>query len=134
MDFNLADAGGGAVAERFESAMTQLIANVMDLNTDPVKKRKIIVSFEYTPGKQERSFGDWLTTVDTKLAPMAPLMSGLSVGINHSTGEMNAREHVQMSLFGNQPVSDPGDNLALADDLAKQETGGKITAFRKQAQ
>lgn len=131
MDFNLAEAGMGAVQERFEKCMADLIENVMDPNTEPDKKRSITIKFEYKPNKNDRGFGELTTTVDAKLAPLAPLQSGLNVGINTETGEMNAREQVQLNLFdggpGGNPTERTEDPIEAADENAKSSQ--KIRQF-----
>ena len=134
MDFKLADAGLGAVEERFDIALSQLVENCMDPNTDPTKKRSIVIKFEYKPSKTDRGFGEMLTSVEPKLAPMAPLQTGLSVGIDTTTGETRAREHVQRGLFDDEEPARI-DPIEEADNLAMQQAGkvGSAIPFRKQS-
>lgn len=134
MDFKLSEAGLGAVEERFELELGKVIENVIDPNTNPDKKRQIIIKFEFEPNKNDRKFCELTTSVESKLAPLTPLTSGVAMGINEQTGEMNARENVQRSLFDEYP--DKGESaVEEADRVAREDVGegNRVVPFGKQA-
>ena len=56
-ELNIGNICGGAVPERFDREVYELFANIMDLNTDPEQKRKLTVTFTFTPSKDRKFVG-----------------------------------------------------------------------------
>lgn len=69
----------GAVKERFDMAMAQVIMNVLDLNTDWSKTRKITLTLTIKPN-EERDACDVKINSDVKLAPVAALSTEFFIG------------------------------------------------------
>lgn len=58
----------GALTERFNAAMEQVLANVFDPNTSPKAKRQIQIIFDIVPNER-RDAAEFKTDVKTKTAP-----------------------------------------------------------------
>lgn len=92
---NLKEFAGGALQEKFDAAMEQVLANMLDPNTPWKNKREINikVSFEQNEDRCD-------TTVDVsvvpKLAASKSIGTRMAIGKNIKTGELYAEE------YGNQ--------------------------------
>lgn len=62
----------GALTERFNHAMNEVMRNVSDPNTDPKARRKVVISIEVTPNER-RDTVTYKTTVESKIAPRIPI-------------------------------------------------------------
>ena len=80
----------GAVTERYESAMKQVIENILDLNTDAKKERKITLTVSIKPNER-RDIANFKVEAKTTLAPRVPVETTLMFGVEN--GEVIAREH-----------------------------------------
>lgn len=70
---------GGAAEERFRLALQDVLNNIMDVNTDAKKERKIILTISIKPD-DERSFSALQISVEKKLAPIIPVKTKLYLG------------------------------------------------------
>ena len=123
---NLEQFAGGALQEKFDSAMEQVLANLLDPNTPWKNKREINikVTFEQNEDRDD-------TTVDVsvvpKLAAAKSIGTRMSIGKNIKTGELYAEE------YGNQVRGQMSMNLEIQeterDDSAK-ESVGKVVDLR----
>ena len=123
---NLEEFAGGALQEKFDSAMEQVLANLLDPNTPWKNKREINikVTFEQNEDRDD-------TTVDVsvvpKLAAAKSIGTRMSIGKNIKTGELYAEE------YGNQVRGQMSMNLEIQeterDDSAK-ESVGKVVDLR----
>ena len=107
LEITLKQIGNGALEEKFQQAMKDVILNTCDPNTDATGKRKITVELIFTPNKNDRSQCSLDTKVTTKLGISKPLLSMVTMGVDTDTGEVAAYEHVatQPSLFDEKPKS-----------------------------
>lgn len=71
---SLDNMANGAVYEMFNEAIKRVATNVMDPNTDPTQKRKIVLTVEAAPYK-DRTGAEYKVKVDTKLAGLRPAES-----------------------------------------------------------
>ncbi len=76
----LSDIGGGALSERFELTLQEVMKNIRDPNTDPKKTRKIVIDVTITPNEQ-RSAATMKYGVKTSLAPARTFESGIMFGV-----------------------------------------------------
>ena len=115
IEMTLQGIGQGALAEKFDDALVDVVKNTVDPNTDATTKRKLTVELTFTPNKQDRGLCKLDCKVTTKLGPARPLESTVTMGFDRESGEIAAIEHVpvQPTLFdrsmqsrGEQP--DPG--------------------------
>lgn len=92
---NLEEFAGGALQEKFDSAMEQVLANMLDPNTPWKNKREINikVSFEQNEDRDDTHVE---VSVVTKLAAVKSIGTRMAIGKNIKTGELYAEE------YGNQ--------------------------------
>ena len=132
INVSLSELSEGALQERFDHALDQVIQNINDLNTDPEKKRKItidltILSDEY----REDIVIDF--QVNPKLVPREHVTSRVIIGKN-AKGESLANE-LKSGKRG-QMYFDPEDS-ELKDDkgtpvteIEKIQETDKIKKFK----
>lgn len=126
---NLEEFAGGALQEKFDIAMQQVLANMLDPNTPWKNKREINikVSFEQNEDRDD-------TTVDVsvvpKLAASKSIGTRMAIGKNIKTGELYAEEYGsqvrgQMSLDDFETKEEdsgkPDDNKAVVDFRAVKQ-------------
>jgi len=101
IEINLETLGNGALSEKFDDAMIDVIKNTCDPNTDATTKRKLVIELTFTPNKNDRGLCKLDTKVTTKLGATRPLESQVSMGFDSESGEIAAIEHVpaQATLF-----------------------------------
>lgn len=101
IEMQLESIGHGALAEKFDDALTEVIKNTCDPNTEAGTKRKITIELTFTPNKNDRGICGLVSKVITKLGAAKPLESMVSMGFDSDTGEIAAVEHapVQPTLF-----------------------------------
>ena len=89
---NLETFAGGALQEKFDAAMEQVLKNMMDPNTPWKNKRGITidVTFEQNEDRDDASVG---VAVKTKLAAVKPIGTRMSIGHDIKTGETYAEEY-----------------------------------------
>lgn len=92
---NLEEFAGGALQEKFDSAMEQVLANMLDPNTPWKNKREINikVSFEQNEDRDDTHVE---VSVVPKLAAVKSIGTRMAIGKNIKTGELYAEE------YGNQ--------------------------------
>lgn len=123
---NLEEFAGGALQEKFDVAMEQVLANMLDPNTPWKNKREINikVTFEQNEDRDD-------TTVDVsvvpKLAAVKSIGTRMAIGKNIKTGELYAEE------YGNQVRGQMSMNLEAQEtekeDSTKESTG-KVVDLR----
>ena len=86
----------GACLDRFDRALAELVANVLDPNTDPKAKRSVTLTLSVKPN-EARNMADITVAVASKLQPAQPLATGCTLGTNLDTGEVAAFEIVSNS-------------------------------------
>ena len=101
---SILDMDAGAFKERADYEMAHVIDNILDPNTDPQKKRKLVLTFEFTPDAERKSIGVNLTVKST-LASTNPVSTSMCVIGAPGTGELQVVEMVpqipgQQSLAG----------------------------------
>ena len=110
---------GGAIEERFDSALRDVLSNIADLNTDPKKKRKIVMTVTIT-GNEQRSLSDVSVQVKTTLTPAKDVET--SILLDWDGASITGAE-LKSGAVGQTFIDDEGD---IADDR-----GGKIIQIEK---
>lgn len=117
---NLETFAGGALQEKFDIAMEQVLANMLDPNTPWKNKREITVKVTF---EQNEDRDD--TTVDvsvvSKLAAAKSIGTRMAIGKNIKTGELYAEE------YGNQVRG----QMSLGDYATDQDEDEAETAENK---
>jgi hypothetical protein len=128
IDITLEGIGHGALSEKFDDALVEVIKNTTDPNTDATTKRKLVIELVFTPNKNDRGLCKLDTKVTTKLGPVKPLESQVTMGFDSDTGEVAAVEHVaaQQSMFG----AGSGSVGKKPEPEVQQEAGRKVVNMR----
>lgn len=87
---SLANISGGAAGELFDRALGDVIANILDINTDAKKEREITVKVKIKPKNDERRAVNYKIDVTKKLVPARGVESVMYVG--QKEGELIALE------------------------------------------
>lgn len=77
----------GAIQERVDYEVCKAVDNIMDLNTDPTAKRKIVLTIEMKPD-ENRQYIKISASAKSALAPVLPVGTTLGIAANPDTGEM----------------------------------------------
>lgn len=70
----------GALQERFDNAMNQVLENIHDLNTDPTKVRKIVLEIK-VKADEDRDMLFMESTAKTTLQARTPIETKMLTGI-----------------------------------------------------
>ena len=93
----------GAIQERVDYEVTKVIDNILDVNTDPLAKRKVTLLVELKPD-EDRQVVKITASATSKLAPTSPVGTSLVITADRN-GEMMLAEIVpqvpgQVSMEG----------------------------------
>ena len=123
---NLETFAGGALQEKFDTAMEHVLKNMMDPNTPWKNKRGITIdiTFEQNEDRDDASVG----VAKTKLAAVKPIGTRMSIGHDIRTGETYAEEYGtqvrgQMSMEDYQKQEEENTS-------AEEETEKTVVDFR----
>lgn len=83
INIDLGKFNGGAVQEKFERALAEVVSNIENPNTDPKKKRKISLTVTMTPTNENRDTVSTDIDVKTTLAPETGVSTTLLVGMEN---------------------------------------------------
>ena len=121
LEITLDTLGRGALEEKFQDALAEVVKNTCDPNTDAVAKRKLTIELTFTPDKIDRNRCELTTKVTAKLGATKPLISTVHMGIDTDSGEIAAVEHapVQGELF--------------PKPKAKEQSSDKVVPIRDRA-
>lgn len=136
---NLEAFAGGALQEKFDDAFEKVLQNMMDPNTPYRNKRKIVmeISLEQNEDRDDTSVN---VSVVTKLAPVKPIGTRMTIGKDLDTGEVFAEEYGsqcrgQMSMEDYQGKAERQD-AKLDGKIVDTQTGeikeeSRVLDFRK---
>lgn len=128
---------GGAVKEKLNIAMKEVIDNMLDPNTPWKKNREVNVKFVF---QQNEDRDDLSATVQvtTKTAPVSGVETRMCIGKDIRTGQVYAHEYgkqVKGQLsFEDLPAVDT-EKVIVGEDVVDTETGevtGRVVDFRAQ--
>lgn len=126
---------GGALQEKVNEAAEQVFANLQNPNTPWKNKRNICVtiSFQQNEDRDDMAVD---VAVTTKLAPVMPIATRMSIGKDIQTGEVYAEEYGKQ-VKGQMSFADiqtQPEKVVVGDDVVDASTGevtGKVMDFRK---
>lgn len=132
----LEEIAGGALQEKANAAMQKVLANMQDPNTPYKNKRQITIKISFSQN-EDRDDSTVEVSVDTKLAPVSPVVTRMAIGRDLATGETYAQEYGkqirgQMSL----DLGMHGTSVQIGSDTVDTETGevienNKVVDLRK---
>lgn len=117
---NLKDIADGALQEKFQIALQEVLCNMQDPNTPWKNKREIIIKLKFVQN-EDRDDVSCEISVEKKLAQTKPVGTKFAVGKDLSTGEVEASEYGpgirgQMSLDDYREEDKPqGDRDNVVD-------------------
>lgn len=134
---NLEDIAGGALQEKANEAMQKVLDNMQDPNTPWKNKRQITIKLSFSQNEDRDDTAVELS-VDTKLAPVSPVVTRMAIGKNLDTGETYAQEYGkqirgQMSLDLGNPVQKIGGDTVDTETGEVVASGNKVVDMRKAA-
>ena len=117
---NLETFAGGALQEKVDRAMDEVLQNMQDPNTPWKNKRgsTIKISFQQNEDRDDTAVD---VVVEKKLAHSSPIVTRMSIGTDLDTGEVYAEE------YGKQVKG----QMSLNDWNAVQEKAGKAVVDGK---
>lgn len=132
---SLSDFCGGALQEKLNVAMKEVIDNMLDPNTPWKKAREVNVKISFNQN-EDRDDVSVSVHVTTKTAPVTAIETRMGIGMDIRTGKVYAKEYGkqvkgQMSLADLQKQP---EKVVVGDDVVDPSTGevtGKVMDFRK---
>ena len=111
----------GAIMEQFDIEAGKLISNILDPNTEPKKKRTITLTVDFIPDDYRQNV-TIQATAKSKLLPNNAIKTGLFIGADAGTGELQAIELVpqlpgQTSFDGDEQEEPKHFNIAVAGGM-----------------
>lgn len=108
----------GAVRERFDHAVLQVVENILDPNTAAKGARTVTITLKMVPD-ENREMVALTANVATKLQPRASVAAILMVGHNDVTGEAVVKEFAPGANPGQHalPTEKPRTAEEIAADL-----------------
>lgn len=97
----LDDLMNGAMTERFNRELSQVMRNIQDPNTDARAKRKITITLEFAPNER-RDMATLKMDISSRIAPSAAISQAVFLHVD-DTGEVSATEVVS-ELPGQQSM------------------------------
>lgn len=134
IDLNLNKINEGAIQEKFEYEMEQVFENILDLNTDPTKKRAVTLTIEIAADKN-RELVVMTCKSKSKLIPRDESETKVLFGRNADTGYIEANE-LKSGARG-QMYMDPEDLKVKTDtgqpvdEIETVELQKEVIDFRK---
>lgn len=122
---NLEEFAGGALQEKFDVAMNQVLANMLDPNTPWKNKREINikVTFEQNEDRDDTNVD---VSVVPKLAAVKSIGTRMAIGKNIKTGELYAEEYGNQ-VRGQLSMSDLEE---VESEDSEKESGNKVVDLR----
>lgn len=125
-NIKLSDFAGGAVDERFNLELSKALENIADLNTDPLKARKITLTITLK-GNEERDIAGVEVTGKTTIVPANGVSARIMLGSEN--GKLVANE-LKSGVPGQMFVDDNGDVLDDKGDPVPEEKNGNVVIFK----
>lgn len=118
---NLQELVGGALQEKFQRALENVIENLQNPNTPYKNKRGITIKMTFTQneGRDDVKVG---IDVQEKLAPQTPLETSFAVGRDLKSGNLYAEEYGKQ-IRGQMSLSDLSKTEVIDGKEVDTETG-----------
>lgn len=109
---------GGALAEKVDEAVMQVVENIQNPNTEAKIKRRISIVIDFAPSKT-RQVASTKISVTTKLAPTEAIDTQVLMGVDMRTGELGIQE-IGEQISGQMNLAD----FDHAEEKPQEATGG----------
>lgn len=127
IDFNLSELQEGAVQEKIEKEVERIMSNILDLDTDATKKRKLTIAIDFTPD-ENRQVISLDAQVKSTLAPQVSVATTMLAGRNMDTGYIEAQE-LKSRTPGQTFIDDSGELKTDVGDAIDDD--GNIIDFNQ---
>lgn len=131
INFNLSEIAEGAVQAKFAKEVKRVCENILDLNTDADKKRKITLTLTYIPNDQRNSV-DVLVEAKSTLAPQVGTSTTMLLGRDMNTGFINANElksnvpgQTYIDVEDGKPKTDIGEPVDEVESKKETKKGSE---------
>lgn len=127
---------GGALQEKVNVAMREVLSNMQNPDTAWKPKRQINIKLSFTQN-EDRDDASVEVSVSTKTAPISPMITRMLIGKDLQSGEVYAQEYGkqirgQMSLNLDVPVQKIGRDIVDTETGEVLDSGaGKVVDLRK---
>lgn len=136
LNFDLHTLAEGEVAGRIQNELSKIANNILDLNTEADKSRKLIIEVDFKPNEKRDALATKVL-IKSKLEPQVKTETTMLIGRDINTGMVAMNELV--SGVRGQMFFDPEDNQLKTDagevvdeienetivDFNKRKSGGK---------
>lgn len=127
IDFNIAELQEGAIQEKIEKEVELIMSNILDLDTDATKKRKLTITIDFTPD-ENRQVISLDAQVKSTLAPQVSVATTMLAGRNMDTGFIEAKE-LNSGTPGQTYIADNGNLKTDVGDTIDDD--GNIIDFNQ---
>ena len=129
---NLAELANGGMQEKVDLEIEKIVKNILDLNTESKKARKLNIGIEFKPADEQRNTINTTIQVKSTLAPQVGVATTLLVGKDTKNNKIVANE-LKSGAVG-QTYFDETDST-LKDDTGNpiNTDNNHVIDFRKDA-
>lgn len=127
----LKDIAGGALQEKAQAAIEEVVKNMQDPNTPWKNKREVLIKLKFTQN-EDRDDSKCEISVEKKLAQAKPIETKFALGKDLETGDVFAEEYGKQ-IRGQMSLEDYRMEQVIGEDVVDTDTGevvGKVTDFR----
>lgn len=117
---NLEKFAGGALAEKFNMGLTEVLENIADPNTDPRKKRKLTMELTFEPD-EERELSMVDIVVKTKLQPNMPVATKIIIDRDGNGGIVASEYSNQLKGQQYMKVDEETGEVLTNDEVLDME-------------
>lgn len=100
--------GNGGALELFDRELARVLANIKDVNTDPKKRRKISLNFQFDP-HPDRSGAQCIITVETKMPSVNGVAGSIYIGRQGNNFRAFTQDIRQGGLFDEDQSGDEAE-------------------------
>lgn len=119
---NLESFAGGALQEKFDNALQEILTNMTDPNTPWKNKREIMIKVTFEQN-EERDDSNVHVSVATKTAAIKPISTKMAIAKDLETGKVFAEEYGKQ-IMGQMSIED------LEPEKPDVETENKVVDLR----
>lgn len=128
---NLEELAGGALNEKTQQALQEVVANMKDPNTPWKNKREVVIKLAFTQN-EDRDDAVCEISVSKKLAQVKPVKTSFAIGQDLRDGSIHMEEYGPQ-IKGQLSLDDYQKEQMAGNDVVDTDTGeviGKVTDFR----
>jgi hypothetical protein len=100
-NLNIANIAGGALVEQVDAEINKVLNNILDPNTNPIKKRKITVTLTFLPSEDRTA--DVVFETKSTIVPIKPGLTRIAYD-KDSNGSILAEELRRGAMTGQATI------------------------------